>query len=238
MRGSVRLGTAIAVTGVSTAALMTATGITTAAPAAGAGQLMLIFSRSIWQEQYPKCSPTPTAASENLGTINAKLASMGVPGATASVVVNYTQTAETCGSTHMLYASQADLLGLQSAGWNIISASKDHIQINPSSTTQQIQDESCNTIPTLRAEGFTHPESQFDYPSGNHTTASQQIVAGCFDFARFYRTANTFTATSAAAANWLVPAYSTIGNGSAYTPVATLAHEMTPPAGTATEVQT
>ena len=203
------------------------------------GQLILVFSRSIWQEDYPKCtSLVPAARSESLGQIATTLAGMGVTDVSASVVVNYTQPGQNCQQGHMNYASVSDLLGLQAGGWHIFSASVDHANMATMTDTTQVANESCNTIGALQADGFTHPEAQFDYPSGKHSSLDQSIVATCFDFARYYRAANYFTATSAQAANWLIPAYSTQGTATKYTSVATLAQEMTPPSGTVGEVQT
>ncbi len=142
---------------------------------------------------------------------------------TTNVVVDYAD-AGLCGGAKD-YANWAELAALQSAPyrWQSISASQSYPLDLAALSGSQVQAESCGSLSTFAAKGYTRAWGLFAYPAGRYTynsgdgagtgNAQMDIVHNCFAFGRVY--GSGVNRRSTLGPPWLIRALSPVGGKAA-----------------------
>jgi hypothetical protein len=96
-----------------------------------------------------------------------------------------TRTQETTRKIHggNSYASWADWQRLRATyGWQVIDAGTYSLGSDPAT----IRAQTCGTLPTFYAHGFTDAWGMYAYPSGRYNATAAPIINSCFAYARVY----------------------------------------------------
>jgi hypothetical protein len=144
----------------------------------------VMFGRTGWA-QATGCGEM--AGTVDLGVAVGWLSSQGIPAAGGLTTGRTKETTEFCESNYILYPSWAQLEQLQSSyGFQVISQSADYTGWKSANTDAEINAESCATIPTFKAHGFTKSWGMFAFPDNSRTDQQIADVNQCFAFDRVY----------------------------------------------------
>jgi hypothetical protein len=153
--------------------------------APGPGYLTIQFGRSI-EGSYSKCG-TAVPGILTLAQIAADLQTRNLTATSTVVVDNTGSTTELCNGGDV-YADWADLQGLNADyGWQVVSDGLTHDDI-VGMTVEGQEAETCGTLPTFAAEGFTDAWGLYAYGNEKRSSPIQKnIVATCYGYGRTYR---------------------------------------------------
>jgi len=228
-----RLIAGVAVLATAVPAAMT-TAVTTAA--AAPGYVTIQFGRAI-EGSYtnPGCVPVPGIL--RLDQAVADLHALGLTAVGAVNVDRASTPTEDC-TNGDIYANWADLQALNAAdGFQVVSEGLNHNDITGETMAQQVA-ESCGSLPSFQAEGFTRAWGEFAYPDDMHTPAIQRnVVSTCFAYGRVYSYTPTINVRSKLKAPWFESADNVLGGDCnvpgmpCYTLTTTVGRHYTSPAG-------
>jgi hypothetical protein len=120
-----------------------------------------------------------------LTTVMADMDSRGLTGTFGVVTKFINETTRKCANP-AIYPSWNDLQGWHSQyGWEATSNGKTKLILTTASD-QQLQDETCGSLPLFTQHGFNRAWGMFSYPNDQFNAHTQQTVLSCFSFGRDY----------------------------------------------------
>ena len=123
-----------------------------------------------------------------LGQVIQDMDSRGLVGTFGVVTKFINETTHRCANP-ALYPSWNDLQAWhQQYGWEATSNGKTKLVLT-TATDQQLQDETCGSLPLFTQHGFQRAWGLFSYPNDQFNAHTQQTVLSCFSFGRDYANA-------------------------------------------------
>lgn len=182
----------------------------------------ILFGRAQWARGHSCNPPTPPPDAKTLADAWQFISAKGWI-ATPNVVVNRATSGACSGANIFATWNQLQSLHVSPTPWEAVSASQTYPFNMDSMTANEVQTQSCGTLPTFVSYGFNRAWGLFAYPGGKHLydkngtpgdgDAQTDIVHNCFAFGRVFGNGRN-TRASTTASPWLISAQSPIGGPS------------------------